>query len=105
MQMVAYQDDGLVFCRPDGPPLDPRGVSQAFQVRRKAAGLPAGSLHGHRHAAATSLALRVKADRETTRSILGHASSQTLDVYYLHAVDDIDAAAVASLADLVDGAR
>jgi integrase len=101
----AYQDGGLVFCRPDGSPLDPRSVSQAFQVRRKAAGLPASTLHGLRHAAATTLTLRFGAHPETTRAVLGHASTATTAAYYTHAVDGLSAAAVASLADLVHGAR
>jgi integrase len=101
----AYQDDGLVFARENGAPLDPRGVSQAFQVRRKAAKLPQGTLHGLRHAAATHLALTVGAHPETTRSVLGHASTATTARYYTHAVDDLSGAAVAALAELVDGAR
>ena len=78
----AYQDEGLVFCRENGTPLDPRGVSQAFQVRRKAAKLPRTTLHGLRHAAATTLALRVGAHPETARAILGHASTATTARYY-----------------------
>jgi integrase len=101
----AYQDEGLVFARENGAPLDPRGVSQAFQVRRKAAKLPAGTLHGLRHAAATHLALTVGAHPETTRAVLGHASSATTAHYYTHAIDDLSRAAVESLAELVDGAR
>jgi integrase len=89
----------------NGSPLDPRSISQAFQVRRKAAGLPASTLHGLRHAAATMLALHVGAHPETTRAVLGHASTATTAQYYLHAVDDLTAATVASLADLVDGVR
>ena len=63
----AYQDGGLVFCKEDGSPLDPTGISRRFQVRRKAAKLPPSTLHGLRHAAATSLALSIGAHPETTR--------------------------------------
>ncbi len=94
-----------MFCKENGAPLDPRGVSQAFQVRRKAAKLPQATLHGLRHAAATHLALTVGTRPETTRAVLGHASTATTAHYYTHAVDDLNRAAVDSHAALIDGAR
>jgi integrase len=99
----AYRDEGLVFCREDGSPLDPRGVSQMFQVRRKAAGLPKLTLHGLRHSAATHLALTVGAHRETVRAALGHSSTRTTEAYYTHALDEASQLASDALAAVFDG--
>jgi integrase len=72
---------GDVFCRENGTPLDPRGISQAFQVRRKAAGLPTLNLHGLRHTNATHLA------------------------HYTHSLDELSTAAAEALADVIDTPR
>ena len=101
----AYADGGLVFCREDGTPLNPGAVSQAFQVRRKAAGLPPLNLHGLRHTAATHLALTVGAHRETVRAALGHSSVRTTEGYYTHALDDVSRAAADALAATYDAPR
>lgn len=101
----AYQNDGLVFCHENGTPLDPRGVSQAFQVRRKAAGLPKLTLHGLRHSAATHLALTVGAHRETVRAALGHSSTRTTETYYTHELDAASRVASDGLAEAYDGPR
>ncbi len=98
----AYVDDGLVFCHENGTPLNPGGVSQAFHVRRKAAGLPFATLHSLRHGVGTHLALTVGAHRETVRDLLGHASVSTTDHYYTHAIDEASRAAVETFAGLVD---
>ena len=101
----AYEDDGLVFCRENGTPLDPRGVSQAFQVRRKAADLPTLNLHGLRHSAATHLALTVGAHPETTRAQLGHSSVRTTAHFYTHSLDDASRTAADALASVFDDPR
>ena len=49
----AYQDHDLVFCNELGLPIDPDLLSKWFVRRRKAAGIPVGSIHVLRHTAAT----------------------------------------------------
>jgi integrase len=58
----AYEDDGLVFCREDGRPLDPDGVSQTFGRVVRRARLPAIRFHDLRHTFAT-LSLKADPDR------------------------------------------
>ena len=49
----AYQDHDLVFCNELGMPINPDLLSKWFVRRRKAAGIPVGSVHVLRHTAAT----------------------------------------------------
>jgi cardiolipin synthase (CMP-forming) len=49
----AYEDHGLVFCRPDGHALHPDRLTQMFRQHCKAAGLPYVRLQGLRHTHAT----------------------------------------------------
>jgi len=77
--------------------------SQAFQVRRKRAGLPHIRLHDLRHGAAT-LALEGDVNLELIRRRLGHARiSTTIDLYARHEVESIERAAADTVAGLIDG--
>ena len=49
----AYSDHDLVFCDELGEPFHPNRISEWFAGHRKAAGIPAGTLHILRHTAAT----------------------------------------------------
>jgi integrase len=49
----AYEDHDLVFCDEIGRPITPDLLGKWFVARRKAAGIPVGSLHVLRHTAAT----------------------------------------------------
>lgn len=49
----AYEDRDLVFCDALGGAIHPTRLTARFAERRKAAGIPAGSLHTLRHTAAT----------------------------------------------------
>ena len=55
----AYVDHDLVFCNEVGAPIHPDRLTEWFATRRKAAGIPTGTLHVLRHTAAT-LALTAK---------------------------------------------
>lgn len=68
---VPAVDRDLVFTTLEGGPLNPRAVSQAFQVRRKRAKLPHVQLHDLRHGAAT-LALEGDVNLELIRRRLWH---------------------------------
>ena len=50
---AAWQDDDLVFCRPDGTPWRPDHVTRRFQSIARRAGLPVIKLHEGRHSAAS----------------------------------------------------
>jgi len=97
----AYQDGGFVFAHEDGRPLSPSSLSQMFQVRRKAAGLPPLHLHGLRHSAASAMALKLNVGRETLAKALGHASARTASAYYVHADSADVGAAVTGWAEAV----
>jgi integrase len=49
----AFQDHGLVFCWPDGRPIDPRYLNDHFEKLLKRVGLPLIRLHDLRHTFAT----------------------------------------------------
>lgn len=48
-----YQDQGLVFCHPDGQPLEPWNFAKRFHRMLERAGLPRIRLHDARHTFAT----------------------------------------------------
>lgn len=96
----AYHDDGLVFARPDGRPVDPDAVSQAFAKFRTAHGFKV-RFHDLRHTHATLLLkngepVKVVSDR------LGHSTSVlTLDTY-AHVLPGMDAAAAERFERMLD---
>jgi integrase len=95
-------DRDLVFTKLDGEPLNPRALSQAFQVRRKNAKLPHVRLHDLRHGAAT-LALEGDVNLELIRRRMGHAHiSTTIDLYARHEIESSERAAADTVADLID---
>jgi integrase len=100
---AGYRNEGLVFCRADGPPLDPDGVSQRFDRHVRDSGLPRISLHGLRHTHAT-LALIAGVHPKVVQERLGHSSiAVTLDTYS-HAIPVLQADAAEKVAAVVDGA-
>lgn len=96
----AYQDNGLVFCREDGTPLDPREFTKRFQRYLKKAGLPKVRLHDLRHTHA-SLLLARGVHPKIVQERLGHSSiTMTLDLYS-HLVPGLQEAAAATLNGLL----
>ena len=79
---IGWQGDhDLVFTNPDGSPLHPDVVSDAFQRMNKLSGLPKIRLHDLRHTWAT-LALEERVPVKVVSEVLGHASPAfTLDIY------------------------
>ena len=74
-------DSGLVFCHPDGKPLDPGVVSHTFAKVLKKAGLPHIRFHDLRHTHATLL-LKAGIHSKIVSERLGHANiGITLDTY------------------------
>ena len=74
-------DSDLVFCHPDGKPLDQRVVSHTFAKVLKKAGLPHIRFHDLRHTHATLL-LKAGIHPKIVSERLGHANiGITLDTY------------------------
>lgn len=96
----AYQDNGLVFCKEDGTPLDPREFTKRFQRLLEKAGLPKVRLHDLRHTHA-SLLLARGVHPKVVQERLGHSSiTITLDLYS-HLVPGLQEAAAATLNGLL----
>jgi integrase len=98
----AYDDHGLVFCQPDGKPIDPRNFNRRFSQILKQAGLPHIRLHDSRHTFATLL-LEQGVSPKTLQTMLGHSSARiTLDVYS-HVTLDLERQAAAKLNEAFAG--
>ena len=96
----AYQDNGLVFCKEDGTPLDPREFTKRFQRQLAKAGLPKVRLHDLRHTHA-SLLLARGVHPKVVQERLGHSSiTMTLDLYS-HLTPGLQEAAAATLNGLL----
>jgi integrase len=77
----AYEDHGLVFCQPNGKPIDPRNMNLYFTQALKRAGLPAIRLHDARHTYATWLPEQ-GVSLKVVQTLLGHGSiAVTADIY------------------------
>ncbi len=86
LESKEWQENNLVFCRPDGAPLPPDFAYRQFKRLIKKAGVSQIRLHDLRHTHATWLLeageqLHVVADR------LGHADSSTTSNIYAHVTD------------------
>lgn len=76
----AYHDQGLVFAKPDGGPMRPDALSQAFRALVKRLGLGV-RLHGLRHSHASQL-LRAGVPVKVVSERLGHSTAMlTLNTY------------------------
>lgn len=97
----AYADHGLVFCFPNGDPLDPDGVNLRFQRHARDAGLPRIRFHDLRHTHAT-LGLMASVNPKVMQERLGHSSvAFTLDIYS-HALPTMQEEAAMKVAALFD---
>jgi integrase len=77
----AYQDHGLVFCRPHGAPMAPELFVRSFARLVAHAGLPPIRFHDARHTFAT-LMLELGESPKTVQTMLGHSRvAITLDIY------------------------
>lgn len=95
-----YDAGHLVFSSERGRPLHPMSLSEAFQRRARAAGLPAIRFHDLRHTYA-SLALAEGVHPKIVSDRLGHSSiTVTIDTYS-HALPALAEAAASSVADLI----
>lgn len=92
----AYEDCGLVFCRPQGTPLEPADFYKHFVRLVKQAGLPPVRFHDARHTFATVM-LELGESPKTVQTMLGHPKiATTLDIYS-HVSLDLEKRAAARL--------
>lgn len=76
-----WEEHGLVFCQPNGRPIDPRSDHRQWQALLARAGVRAARLHDARHTAATLL-LQQGVSARVAMDILGHSQiSLTLGTY------------------------
>jgi integrase len=83
-----WQDHGLVFCQPNGKPLDPRSDHRAWRGLLAAAGVRGARLHDARHTAATLL-LTQGVPARVVMEILGHSQITLTLGTYSHVVPEI----------------
>jgi integrase len=93
-----WKDHDLVFCQPDGRPIDPRADWQTWKDLLAKAGVPHRRLHDARHTAATLL-LAQGIPTRVVMDILGH-SQISVTTKYQHVLGDMQQAA----ADKMDSA-
>lgn len=102
-----YDDQGLVFARPDGRPYHPEAFSKTFDRRLRQpgfAGLPVVRMHDLRHTWAT-LALKAGIDVKVVSERLGHSSAVITWSIYQHVVKGMQADAAERVSDLIFGAQ
>jgi integrase len=99
---AGWTDSGLVFTREDGMPIHPEWLSDAFEWRIKAAGLPRIRLHDLRHTHA-SLGLAAGVPIKVMSERLGHTSSSFTADAYQHVTPGLEEEAAATVARLVFG--
>ncbi|VVJ22673.1 Integrase [Amycolatopsis camponoti] len=83
-----WVEQGIVCTEPDGRPLQPAKLSDAFHVIAEAAGLPPVRLHDLRHGAAT-LMLAAGADLKVVQELLGHSSITITADTYTHVLPEL----------------
>jgi len=91
----------LVFAREDGSPIHPHRLTSWFGVRRKAAGIPTGTLHTLRHTAAT-LALTEGVPVHIIAARLGDDPNTVLSTY-AHLLPQSDELAAERVAAVLAG--
>lgn len=98
-----WQDNDLVFPKPDGTPRKPDDVSRSFSAAARSVGLATAKFHSLRHGSATLL-LAGGVSSKAAAARLGHANPQVTAVTYSHLTRDIEGAAAsvveAALANL-----
>ncbi len=98
----AYQDNDLVFARPDGTPINPDIFSQSFDRLVARSPLPRIRLHDLRHTHA-SILLKAGVPVKVVSERLGHANPAFTITVYQHIIPGMQADAATVFSDLVAG--
>lgn len=98
----AYQDNDLVFARPDGAPTNPDAFSQSFDRFVARSTLPRIRLHDLRHTHA-SILLKAGVPVKVVSERLGHANPAFTITVYQHVIPGMQADAATVFSDLVAG--
>ena len=96
-----WQDSGKVFTQENGQPIHPASITSWVRDFRKAHSLPHFTPHSLRHTLATLLIMQgvpVKA----VSARLGHASQNTTNAVYSHAIQTVDAMASDVIGKVLD---
>ena len=96
-----WQDSGKVFTQENGQPIHPASVTGWVRAFREAHDLPHFTPHSLRHTSATLLIMQgvpVKA----VSARLGHASQNTTNAVYSHAIQTVDAMASDVIGKVLD---
>ncbi len=97
---AAYRDQGLVFARKDGTPMNPAATSKAFTLLVSKAGVRRVSFHACRHTHATLL-MGANVHPKVVSERLGHATvGITLDTYS-HVLPSMQEEAAKKMNDLL----
>ncbi|GAA2566094.1 site-specific integrase [Winogradskya consettensis] len=86
-----YVDHDLVFCQPDGRPIDPAADHKQWKGLCREAGVDEARLHDGRHTAG-SMMLALGADISTVQEVLGHSDVRTTRGY-VHVASEMARAA------------
>lgn len=83
-----WEDRGLVFCQPDGRPIDPKRDWQDWKALLRMAGVRDARVHDARHTAATLL-LQQGVTARVAMEILGHSQIGLTLGTYTHVVPEL----------------
>jgi len=76
-----WQNEGLIFTRSDGRPIEPANAARLFDIALKKAGLKRVRIHDLRHSAA-SIHLARGENPKVVQEMLGHSTiAATMDIY------------------------
>ena len=99
---AVYQDNDLVFARPDGTPTNPDAFSQSFDRLLARGTQPRIRLHDLRHTHA-SILLKAGVPVKVVSERLGHANPAFTITVYQHIIPGMQADAATVFSDLVAG--
>lgn len=97
-----YHNNGLVNCRNNGEPIDPRYFSKQFTQTIKKAGLKHIRFHDLRHSCA-SLMLTAGVPMKVASQILGHSSIGITADLYTHVLTDLKKDAAVKISSKIFG--
>lgn len=101
-QATGIDDPGWMFTRPDGQPVHPHSLSQAFERIARRAGVPVIRLHDLRHTAG-SLLIAHGIPAKVVSERLGHAKSTFTIETYQHVLPGMQAEAARTMENLITG--